>query len=212
MLSSCSSDQNDKMKKGKSGIPKIVESKIDNDSSRAQVFYSRFYIQNKNINVRQKIDSIVYSFDSIQIKFWYLQGLHPSRNLFIVQNKNSKWAGFYYELEPEYKYVNGDSTREYLLGPMPMNVRKIKRVMPKNGWKKFIDSLFKLNIMTLPDMSQIPKMEITWTDSQSLIVEICTKDHFRFFHYAEPHRFEEKFWQADNMSRIQNLFYSELLE
>jgi hypothetical protein len=114
-------------------------------------------------------------------------------------------------MEAEYKYATGDSSLDYLHGPMPMEIKKMKKITPNSGWAKFVDSLMALSIMTLPDMYEIPGMKIPWTDAQGVMVQVSTKDHFRFYHYTEPFHFAPKFWQADKMARIQSLFYAEFL-
>lgn len=186
---------------------KIVES----DSIRAANFYERFNIQNESKNSQIFIDSLLFSFDSLQIRYWNIESLYRGRQLFIISNCNAVWTGFYYELQAEEKYISGEGTKEYLQGPEPQIIKLKKGVKPKCGWTKFVDSLIAFNIKGLPDMSEIPDMKVTWTDGGSNVIEVRSKEKFRFYKYYRPQRFVEKFEEARNLESIKSLFYRQLV-
>ena len=81
---------------------------------------------------------------------------------------------------------------------------------PKSGWDKFISKLLSLKVMTLPNMEDIPGLEDNWTDGVTYNVEIATKNQYRFYGYHLPDKFEDRFWQAKNMTAILNLIQTEL--
>jgi hypothetical protein len=180
--------------------------------SKATEFYKKFQIKNRQLVKQRKIDSLIVSFDSLHIRLWNIDYLFGSRDLYEIFKSNSVCKGYYYLLKTETKYSNGQGDREYLSGPVPMEIEEVKEIQPKHGWKKFIDSLNALKIFTLPDMDEIPQMEIKWTHPNWTFVEISAIDHFRFYGYADPNRFSDKFWQANNIEKIKYLFYSEFLK
>jgi hypothetical protein len=207
--SSCNTNQSvDKKQNSLLPITKPSDTIIETDLSRATEYYKSFYISKNWPMGQEKIDSLVSSYDSLQIRLWELGGLYPNSKLYIITKKNSIWNGFYYEMEAENKYATGDSSVKYLKGPIPLEVKNVKRIFPKSGWVKFIDSLLTLNIITLPDMDEIAGMKIPWTDANGTIVEVATKDNFRFYSYSEPLHFADSFWQARKMANIQSLFYT----
>lgn len=208
--SSCDTNQSvDKKQNSPLPIFKSSDTIIETDLSRATEYYKSFYISRNWPIGQEKIDSLVSSFDSLQIRLWELGGLYPSSKLYIITKKNSKWSGFCYQMEAENKYATGDSSVKYLKGPMQLEVKNAKRIFPKSGWVKFVDSLLNLNIMTLPDMAEIEGMKIPWTDANGTIVEVATNENFRFYSYSEPLHFADSFWQARKMAKIQSLFFTE---
>lgn len=82
-------------------------------------------------------------------------------------------------------------------------------INPKNGWNGFMNQLFALQIMTLPDMDNIPGLVDNWTDGISYHIEIATKNQYRFYSYHLPGKFQDEFWQAKKMVDILRLIESE---
>ncbi len=56
---------------------------------------------------------------------------------------------------------------------------------PKSGWANFTRKLFKSNITTLPDFSEISNYNPA-NDSHSISVEISTKKYYRIYTYLDP--------------------------
>ena len=59
-------------------------------------------------------------------------------------------------------------------------------------------------------MDDIPGLQDRWTDGVTYNVEIATKKQYRFYGYHLPDKFENKFWQAKNMTGILSLLSAEL--
>lgn len=212
ILYSCDTKQNSAKPESKpDSSDKSIGATTANDLTRASNFYQHIYIKNKTLTRQVKIDSLNYHFDSLQIRLWNTGGLFQNHQLYLITNKNSIWSGTYFNLQPDTNYINGQGSNEFLKGPMPLEIKRMKSVKPKLGWAKFVDSLLSLNIMTLPDTDEVPKMKVTWTDASSTIIEVSTHNKYRFYSYYSPEQFVDSFWQAQKVVSIQSLFYTELL-
>jgi hypothetical protein len=211
-LSSCETKQSSERKlPSTSQGKKTIDTLLNKDLTRAKEFYQHFIIQSSQHLDNEIIDTLNYQFDSLQIRLWLSGGLFYQRQLYIIKRQNASWTGIYYELKAENRYVTGDSTLDYLHGPIPFEVSKKKIVKPKMGWTKFVDTLISLNIKTLPDMNEVPSMKTTRTDSRSGSIEFSSKGDFRFYSYFDSHMLADRFWQARNFEEISYLFYNQLL-
>lgn len=63
--------------------------------------------------------------------------------------------------------------------------------------------------MTLPNQDDI-KSYGGGFDGRTYNVEVSTKNKYRFYGYWEPQEYQDKFWQAKNMTDILKLFETEL--
>jgi hypothetical protein len=211
LFSSCDLKQHSVEKeKVISTLAKTTDTVLEADLKRATSFYNNFIIKNNQLVGQVKIDSLNHQYDSLQIRLWIIGGLYPSRQLYIIKTSNSIWTGLYYEMEPDSNYITGRGSNEFLKGPAPYEITKTKKIKPKCGWTKFVDSLISLNILTLPDMEEIPEMKPTGTDAGNGIIEISSKSNFRFYGYFDAIQLADKFWQADKMAKIESLFFKEL--
>jgi hypothetical protein len=209
-LGSCGSEENAPKSKNDSIIIQPQADSVNSELVKAKKLYDRFYIENIKSFEESNPDSLIYRYDSLQIRFWRIGGFYTYRMLYVIKTTNSVWAGHYYFMEPDSLYSNGIGSKEFLNGPEPLHITKRKEVRPKSGWKNFIDSLTAFNLMTLPDMDKVPDLKTTWLHSTSHIIEIAGKNFYRIYKYEDPQEFEDKFWQAEKMARISGLFLTEL--
>lgn len=158
------------------------------------------------------LDSLKHGYDSLQLRYWQEQGLYRHRRLYVIKNTAGKWSAMTYDLQLDSNYLNGNGSREFLTGAAPYYIRQSKQVTPSMGWQPFIDSLQALQVMTLPDSRTIAGMEVKWTHASGYYVEVATKNNYRFYSYYDPHRFADKFWQAENMLQIEALIQDQLVE
>jgi hypothetical protein len=207
---SCDTKQNTKQQENKNILTNNTTDSIpESDLRRAQKFYDHILIKNSKQAKQINLNSINYHFDSLQIRLWNIAGLFPNNELYLITKTNSIWSGTYYDLQADKNYITGSGSGELLKGPLPLEIHKSKSIKPKLGWAKFIDSLISLNIMTLPDMSEVPNMKVEWTHSSNIIIEVSTKDNYRFYRYSSPNQFAARFWQARKVLGIESLFYTE---
>jgi hypothetical protein len=150
------------------------------------------YKYKNEIVSKLKIDTLENGFDSIQIRIWYGYAFKDTAQLVIVKNRNDKWSADLYTLLPSFnKNRNAiESINSLVL---------IKE--PKSGWIKFMKELFDLQIMTLPDMDKIAP-NIVIADGDGVVVEVSTKNQYRFYHYLEPSSIQDKLPQAKRMENI----------
>jgi hypothetical protein len=144
------------------------------------------------------LDSIENGFENLQIRVWYDFALVRERKLVVIKNEGTNWTATVYYLQ-----VNWDGKTETILK------KKIKQVMPKSGWTVFSKKLLDLQILTLPNQRDIEGYSLG-TDGKTYNVEIATKNQYRFYGYWEPQEYQDRFWQAKNMTDILNLFETEL--
>ena len=87
---------------------------------------------------------------------------------------------------------------------------KSNPVFPKSGWESFTSKLFSINILNLPDDSEIKDYNLnSATDASFVIVEIATKNKYKIYSYTEPFVHLE-FPEAKLMENIMNLIEQEL--
>jgi hypothetical protein len=162
-----------------------------------------FYKLKQQKATQLRLDSLESGYDSLQIRIWYDYALLTQRDLVIIKQTNGKWSGEFYELNAVWNAFKNSDT---------ITGKKIKSVIPKSGWDTFIKKLFDLKIMTLPDMDSIPGLQDNWTDGVTYNFEIATKKEYRFYGYHLPEKFEDKFWQAKNITEILKLISDELMK
>jgi hypothetical protein len=199
ILFSCNGQDN-------SSIPK-PSAKVDSTAFKNEIPTYKdggvdlFYKVKKQKEQQLKLDSLESGFDSLQIRIWYDYALLINRDLIVIKRTNGKWSADHYEMVVEWDDLKNIET---------IKTNKIKSVTPKSGWDKFINELLSLNIMTLPNMDDIPGLQDNWADGVTYNIEIATKKQYRFYGYHLPDKFEDKFWQAKNMTEILSLISTEL--
>jgi hypothetical protein len=160
-----------------------------------------FYVRKKQREHQLRLDSIESGFDSLQIRIWYDYALLVNRELIVVKRTNGKWSGHHYEIVVDWDAYKNTET---------IKTNKIESITPKSGWDKFIKELDSLKIMTLPNMDDIPELQDSWSDGVTYSVEIASKRQYRFYSYHLPDKFEDKFWQAKNVTEILKLISKEI--
>jgi hypothetical protein len=63
--------------------------------------------------------------------------------------------------------------------------------------------------MTIPDMERVPGLKVKSLDVGSGIIEISTKNIYRFYSYAHPYQFDKYSRQVESFCKIISLFYDE---
>jgi len=145
-----------------------------------------------------KLDTLELGYDSLQIRLWYAYHLKNPEEHIVVIKKDSTWSA---ELHDIAWFRNDDTA--YIVK------REIKQGMPRIGWPSFIDSLVKLNILTLPDQTKVPDMHLVY-NAPVIIVEVATKTTYRQYAYTVPLDFVNKFSQARDLEKIMDLIEDQL--
>ncbi len=171
--------------KFKSEIPTWAEGRQD-------LFFSLAQQKRQQLSLQD----LQNGFDSLQIRFWYDYSLFTQRDLLIISRTNSTWTAFVYNLTVDW---DASTLTE------KVKTKKYKSAIPKNGWGNLITRLMDLEVMTLPNMHDIPGLQDGWTDGINYNVEIATKSMYRFYGYHLPDKFKEKYKEAKNMVDILKL-------
>ncbi|HVT85326.1 MAG TPA: hypothetical protein VHD35_08975 [Chitinophagaceae bacterium] len=150
------------------------------------------------------LESLEKGFDSIQIRIQYGGSMIGNR-LVILVNKNNKWNAHISKLGNR---QNLDYTGEVVKNNreefIPTRETEIKT--PKSGWNSFINELFNLKILSIEDQSRIEGYKYgVVNDGCFVIIEIATKNVYRWYEMDEPDYFYYHLWQAKNLSRILKL-------
>lgn len=168
-------------------IPKYDDGKLD-----------LFYLLAKENQKEFKLDSIENGYNGLEIRVWYEFSRVPERRLVIITNNDTIWQATSYSWK-----VNWDGEKE------SVNSKEIKQVTPKSGWPIFASKLLGFHITTLPDMNNISGYQ-DGKDGKMYNIEIASKNHYRFYSYWQPHDNRDKIQEAKDMSKILDLFNSEL--
>lgn len=167
-----------------------------------------FYERTKARSDSLHLENIEDGHDSLQIRLWYDYQLLQQRKLLVLEKVESKWKAYSYKLLIKEVW---DKENDGYLKYKGENIKIVERkeVYPKSGWINFTTDLFRLKIMTLPHMDQIPGLQDMWLDGVDYNVEVATKNTYRFYNYHLPEKFL-KYWQAKNMLSILKLVQDEL--
>lgn len=76
-------------------------------------------------------------------------------------------------------------------------------IAPKSGWKSFLDTLSRLQILTLPHSEDIPGYNgCGAADGIIYYFEVATVKKYRLFYYCNPDYTLDNFWQAYNVMQF----------
>lgn len=168
-------------------------------SSRSKKYDSILLEQKKAIEEDLGLLPLDKGFDSIQLRI-FIGGFVESNKLVILKHAEKKWSAeliMYGEIFREAKWV------------YKYKILKKLSANPKSGWRKFINDLFKLKILTIQDPHQINGFEFGRVfDGWGIDVIMATKNVYRKFGYGNPDEYPE-YWQAVNMVEINNLLFEE---
>ncbi|MDI9868957.1 hypothetical protein [Flectobacillus roseus] len=199
-ITSCSGQDNSSISKKSSQVNTATSFKKEIPTYKnggVDLFYELKKQKEKQLN----LDSLESGFDSLQIRIWYDYALLINRELIVIKRTNGKWSAEHYQMAVDW---DAFKTTEVI------KINKIKSVLPKSGWDNFFNKLLSFKIMTLPNMDDISGLEDNWTDGVTYNIEIATKKQYRFYGYHLPDKFQDKFWQAKNMTEILSLISTEL--
>jgi hypothetical protein len=158
----------------------------------------------KSDKIKEKLlglPNLESGFDSIQIRLWVDYALYKGRELYVIKNQYGKWTAEVYKM-----FVERDAAAE----TEEIISKQVFSVTPKIGWEDLIDSLLILRIETLPTMHDIPGLVDGWDDGVDYNIEFATNYRYKYYGYHLPEEFQDKFWQAKNMTQIVKLIRSQL--
>ena len=163
--------------------------------------FSTMYKAIKNDEKLLGLDSLQIGFDSLQIRIWFESGRATNKQMLILKNAGGNWNG---ELVSWTMDIGSENLPKYSL----IN-KKVENVSPKSGWEKFITRLIKLNIITLPDDSNIEGVEGGGGDLRMTLIEIAMKKMYRFYSYTEPDGYSKQFKELQDIENIVRFTFAE---
>jgi hypothetical protein len=143
------------------------------------------------------IESLQKGYSDLQVRIGVSHGYGPtdSIKLAIFQQKGDKVLGVFYSYLLVYD-ANFDSVQ---------SIRKrVDTLVPKCGWKTFMDSIRILGVYDLPDYEKISNYYLS-TDSYGLGVEVATKNTYRMYTYPNWDRMKKTIPEAMKVHQILNL-------
>lgn len=183
------------IEKGKNNVLDIQkDSSIIDIPKNLKGDHSLIYRLHKKDEKLLGLDSLQIGFDSMQIRIWFEPGMSYKKQMIILKNTNGSWIGQLLS----WIIDNGteNSPNHTILN------KQIENVSPKSGWDKYIAELIKLNIITLPDDSNIKGVEGGGGDLRMTSIEVATRNMYRFYTYMEPDGYNKKFKELQDMESI----------
>jgi len=182
-------------KKGEENILAIQkDSSIIDIPKNKQGNYRLMYRMCKQDEKLLGLDSLQIGFDSMQIRIWFEPGMFYKKQMIILKNSHGSWEGQLISWTLD--YGNENSPKHTIID------KKIENIYPKSGWDKYITELIRLNIITLPDDSNIKGVESGGGDLRITSIEIATKTMYRFYTYTEPDGYNKQFKELQDIENI----------
>ncbi len=161
------------------------------------------YTYFRKLTTDLKLDSLQSGYHDLQIRIWLYGWMDKENDLIILTRQNKKWAGKHIIIGSKYD-------ENYKQNPF-IFIKEVKQISPKSGWDNLFKSLMDLDILTLPDMSELPLYKGPGGDGIDYVFEIATVTKYRMFHYWCPDVSSEIYKEAKNVVSIietlQNEFY-----
>lgn len=142
--------------------------------------------------------SLEVGFDSLQIRIWYSASFCDSVQLITLKKINSYWSAELYSLKYNYD-EKGDKIISL--------DKRVEAKFPKSGWGNFIEKLYDLKILTLPNAESLPGYAECF-DGAGITIEVATLKEYRIYNYPCLGSFL-KIWQCRNALEILELIESE---
>ena len=178
LLYSCQSATTE-VNKGKCDNDSIVKNvplgELDTSMQRAKMKILHF----------ADLEDLQNGFDESQIRIWFSYSA-TTENVLIFSKTNNEWTGSNNRLEFLYDSISTELT--------DIN-RTSKPIIPKSGWSLFTDSLFKLGLHTMPDMTEIPGYELN-RDGHWITIEYADCKIYRLVRYQFPQGLTERYPEA----------------
>ncbi|MDP4251942.1 MAG: hypothetical protein Q8918_17720 [Bacteroidota bacterium] len=142
-----------------------------------------------------RIDTLENGFDSMQIRIWFGYVRTDTIQILALKNSNHVWSSKYYEV---LRHINRrrDSLLYYSFW---------EKALPERlDLGAIVDSLVKMNILTLPDCRKVPNYDFPFDGGSSVVFEIATPNIYRLYYYQNPGTFNNS-KEAVDVNQILNL-------
>ncbi len=174
-------------------LEKILDS-LNTGSFKKEVPFSQYSSANYNFDLARKTErllelrNISHGVDSLEIRVRldYFRQSPQIIRIIIDSVCKAELIDFFTPL-----VVKGGSERYEL------EFKTIRTLSPKNGWIDLLRRLVDLQVLTLPDCTQIVGYKSA-RDSDGVVVEVGGRNFYRIYEYWQP-------WNNKNIKEVQNL-------
>jgi hypothetical protein len=166
------------------------------DEFKRQVDAGHYSYQDaKSIGKFLNLDSIENGYDSLQIRLWIYPALLNRRDLYLLKRAKGRWSAMHYVVAVESE-SEADRIR-YIL-------KDSATVAPMSGWNQFIETVYALDIITLPNMEQIPINDNIYDDGWNYSIELATKKFYRFYSSMSLKNFKQSIPKQEKWCKLYN--------
>lgn len=184
----------------KSNAYNYKETSFDKDIPPNKWDTSYFKIK-KGIESNLGIGSIENGSKDLQIRIWRGFPHTDFMQLSIFSKRDNNWSAYLYNLVLHY---NRDFDSIIAI------TKDLVEKPPCSGWDSFADSLFKLDVLYLPDDSKIENYHDNLSmDSETITIEIATENNYRIYSYADVKNSSHKTKNAKKVLQILELIQKE---
>lgn len=138
----------------------------------------------KKYNKLLDLPSLETGYDSLELRIWCNYGNLKKTHLIIVSNQAGKWDGTLFRL-----LIDKKNDTSYFL-----EKKKKLKLIPKSGWGEMIKAMNELRIPELKSYENLPYG--IGVDGQYYMVEIATKNNYRFYDYFDPQEAPKNYSEA----------------
>ncbi|RYD54316.1 MAG: hypothetical protein EOP56_19430 [Sphingobacteriales bacterium] len=174
-------------------------------ATREPIFPNRSRILNLHEFPSVQLDSLRGGFDSLEVRVWTISGLFMGTDLYVLKRDNQGWTGQHIRMRLEDKFASGDSTREYLHGPWPFEIEKVRQLRPTEWWAAFVSELDLEKLCNLPNMDELKASSRGYTDGTSYYLEYASKGYYHYCSYLDAHRYTDLYPEAKYVARLVDL-------
>jgi len=130
-----------------------------------------FYNIKNELEKKLNLNSLEEGFDSLQIRIWFEFPNTNDLQIITIKNTSSKWSGEFYVIKNS--LIESSNSK--------INVSR-KEWIPIDGWKRLIDSIQEIEIMSVPAIENLNDYSIC-NDGYGVTIETSTKTKYRIFSY-----------------------------
>ena len=195
---SCNKNGSTEIKKGNSSfLEDTLIKKLPKDKNGN---IANFYFLKDKAEHRAGFNTLEKGFDSLCIRIWYGYTFSDTEQVVEIKCTKSLWTATL-------------SNLFFFYAPNSDSIISIKKSFisntPKSGWKFFIDSLYALDILNLPNYEGIPNYNVP-SDASAVNVQIATKNNYQLYQFASPIVNIKRIEDALKMEKIMDLIEEEL--
>lgn len=141
------------------------------------------------------LDSLELGYDSLQIRIWLGHSMAIEKGVVVLRFFEGNWNGYLIS---------------YWMKGGLIERKTVKSVKPGSGWNNFINQLYQLQILTLPNQDDLKDCGGCGGDGIGYEFEYATAKKYRFYSYCNPDLYKAECMYAVTVIKIADLLEKEL--